>query len=83
MIDCGNPCKINVYKGFSMEFVLRICMDWLTFACMNLKKLARMKQRLGLIGPNLTNIFVIIGCFLINDKKQRSDEIRTLFLSKV
>jgi len=41
----------------------------LTFACMNLKKLARMKQRHGLLRP-LKNSFLSIFAFpfVINEK---------------
>ena len=37
----------------------------LTFACMNLKKLARIKQRMGLIGSAVSHIFSIIKIFSI------------------
>ena len=42
----------------------------LTFACMNLKKLARIKQRMGLIGSAVSHIFSIIKIFsIIQDRK--------------
>ena len=36
----------------------------LTYACMNLKKLAMIKQRIGLIGPNPFSVFRAIRIYI-------------------
>lgn len=41
----------------------------LTFACMNLKKLAKMKQRMGVLGEEITSFFAHLENMIRMDRK--------------
>ena len=41
----------------------------LTFACMNLKKLAKMKQRMGVLEEGITQLFLKIWNYIYKQRK--------------